>query len=115
MTQKRRVITSRLALNIRRLYRQKRRFAYTYFNNIYNTSTRVKELNKTFTAQLFETDDLFLAPDSPKTNFRLHLHSRTRDEIVDLKGFHNTVTNLPERYGEVRIPRIKFKPGYQRI
>ena len=117
MLQKKRIIISRLALNIKRFSKPKSRFTYLYFNNAYKSFTKLKnKLAALENSTHVTAADLFHEFSyQSKTGYTLPLTYRTRDDIIDSAGFHNKGTNQTFRYGEVRVPRVKFKPGYQRI
>lgn len=115
MVQKRKIITNRLVLNLRRWGGSRRRFSYTYFNNLHKFVRRVGDMNQMFTSNIFRTNDLFENNTQNQASYTPHLFTLTRDDIVDTASFYNKGTLPIDRFREVRISRVKFKPGYQRI
>lgn len=118
MIQKKRIILSRLVLNIKRFVRPKNRFNYLYFNNIYKIATKLNRQNNSILRTDLVTSDLFkpakefltTKPLTTQPNYR-----QTLEDVIDYGAFYNKGNDRTFRYGEVRVSRIKFKPGYQRI
>ena len=118
MMQRKRIIISRLALNLRRYGKTKARFTYLYFRNNFKLTSRLHNYYKAKEAGTLSTQDLFNLGDAvndPCSTPLQNFYHSTRDEIVNNDGFFNRGSSTRLRYGEVRVRRIKFKPGYQRI
>jgi len=74
---------------------------------IFNLNTYTQGLNQT--GSIFRSTAL-TSPIKPLGNFKNQLHDITNEDHFSLRGGDNSF-----KTSEVRIPRIRFKPGYQRL
>ena len=115
MIQKKKIVISRMVLNLRRYAKPKTRFTYTYFNNTYNLVTRLNKNLTTLERGTLNTLDIFTSTMPTSCVGRYSLQYHTLDEVMDQDVFYNKGNDCTFNHGEVRVPRVKFKPGYQRM
>jgi hypothetical protein len=117
MLRKRRIITHKTVYGLRKRFKTRSRFSYLFFKKLNRRSMKPLLYAKSLHSYALETSDLF-TPDALSTNRllgRMQGYELSRDEIVSTPSFYNRGPDTAFRTGEVRIPRIRFKPGYQRI
>lgn len=115
MVQKRRIVAHRNVANFNRMLRTGARFSYSYFSRFFEAAlTNVNGCNRLH-SQLIRTGDFFAQETTDSAKNLIGVYTGSRDEIVDSEAFNNRGVDPTFTIGEVRISRIKFKPGYQRI
>lgn len=117
MSRKKRIIYYRLVFKTKHFSKARKYFSTTAFN---------KELLSNYRSQIRNTaNETFLSPElfALRTNessshvslLKYENNFSSRDEILYERTFNFRGADTTFKRAEVRIPRIRFRPGYQRI
>ena len=113
MNRKKRITFYKLIHKFKHRAKNKPRYSLASFNkfflNHYKASLSAQS-NNAITDSLFTNKSL---PNKPNLNYQNYLTSR--DEILYPNNFTHRGQDLSFRWSEVKIPRVRFKPGYQRM
>jgi len=113
MNKKRRIVIHRYVSSFRRKLKKRPHFSHHYFRQnlkkFMSTSTRLA--SREFGS--IETGDIFSSP-KPSSSL-VDSYRLSRGEIVDKDSLFNRGPDYTFKRKEIRIPRVRFKPGYQRI
>ena len=92
-------------------------FSYAYFNRFFKLDLLNRiQVNLWSRIDINTTDFFATSWLSPTVNCSTYLgYTESQNELVNVNFFNNKGSDYTFTVGEVRIPRVKFKPGYQRI
>lgn len=114
MNRKKRITFYKLVYKLKHRTKNKPRYSIASFNKLlmhqYRTELTEK-INNTITESLFAKKTL---TDS-YTNLQYQNYKTSRDEILYPMNFAYRGQDTSFRWSEVKIPRVRFKPGYQRM
>jgi hypothetical protein len=114
MARKKRITFYQLVYKLKHRSKQKTHYSFASFNkffiNHYKTSLQ-NTSNISITRELFTK--LPLQQDASTLN--LPNYTASRDEILYDQNFSHRGVDLSFKRSEVRIPRVRFRPGYQRM
>jgi hypothetical protein len=104
MERKRQIFSYKLVFNRKVLIQKSHYFSPTKLKQLYNTSTYLNLLkSKTFPFSYSTTLNHFHEPSTISQDI-------LNSDIFDLRGTDQTTKRL-----EIKIPRVRFRPGYQRM
>jgi hypothetical protein len=104
MERKRQIFSYKLVFNRKVLIQKSHYFSPTKLKQLYNTSTYLNLLkSKTFPFSYSTTLNRFHEPSMISQDI-------LNSDIFDLRGTDQTTKRL-----EIKIPRVRFRPGYQRM
>ena len=114
MNRKKRITFYKLVYKLKHKAKNKPRYSLASFNKFLLGQYKVSLSNQT-NSNL--TESLFTRkPQSPiKTSLAYKNYVTSRDEILYPSNFSYRGQDPSFRWSEVRIPRVRFKPGYQRM
>ena len=114
MNRKKRITFYKLVYKLKHRAKNKPRYSLASFNklllNQYKASLTAKVSN-TITESLF----LKKTPITTYNNLKYQNYLTSRDEILYPTNFTYRGQDTSFRWSEVKIPRVRFKPGYQRM
>lgn len=110
MNRKKRIVLYKLVFNTKNKIKQKPRFSLSSFNKL---SIKQYKLSLQNSSSRSVTNIIFSKPQDTYSYFNKYAFST--DEIIYTEKFKHRGTDLSFRTSEVKIPRVRFKPGYQRI
>ena len=117
MLRKKRITLYKLVFKTKRLPKTRKFFAFTSFNKNIISNYRMNLRNRTNLynnySKLFPNCDEHQA----QKPYRLTYENNTtsQDELFYQKSFNSRGVDITNKRSEVRIPRIRFRPGYQRM
>lgn len=118
MNRKKKIIFYKLVFKINHKSKKKIFYNVAEFNKFFLKHYKIHLYNQTSSAEFGNLNTLFNArPNYHKSSFNLNYLNYTQsvDEILYEENFSHRGTDLSFRFSEVKIPRIRFKPGYQRM
>ena len=116
MARKKRIVFYQLVYKIKHKSKQKLHYSFASFNkffiNHYKTSLH-NTANASITQGLF--NGLSTATAAKNVTSSLPNYVSSRDEILYDQNFSYRGVDLSFKRSEVKIPRVRFRPGYQRM
>lgn len=116
MIKKKKIVFYKLVYKLKHRSKQKVHYSFASFNktfiNHYKTSLQNKS-NAPITRELFSK--LSTAEPQPQNASSLINYIPSRDEILYDQNFIYRGVDLSFKRTEVKIPRVRFRPGYQRM
>ena len=113
MARKKKIVFYQLIYKIKHKSKQKAYYSFNAFNksfiNHYKTSLQ-NASNAPITQELFGTNTT-----SSQNTLNLTNYVSSRDEILYNQNFSYRGVDLSFKRSEVKIPRVRFRPGYQRM
>ena len=113
MARKKRIIFYQLIYKIKHKSKQKTHYSFTSFNKFFinHYKTSLKNNSNTSTTQALFSKPAYQSSRVPSlTNY-----VSSRDEILYDQNFTYRGVDLSFKRSEVKIPRVRFRPGYQRM
>ena len=114
MNRKKRITFYKLVYKYKHKVKNKPRYSIASFNKLLLHQYKASLSNKTdnlITNSLFDKK----APTIGHSNLNYRNYLTSRDEILYPSNFTYRGQDTSFRWSEVKIPRIRFKPGYQRM
>jgi len=111
MNRKKRITLYKLVFNFKKRLKMKPRFNMSSFNKLVLNQYKVSLQNQ-LSSDKFSWENIN-TPNSNNPLYKDYLVSK--DEIIYPDYYHYRGTDLSYRTSEVKIPRVRFKPGYQRM
>ena len=114
MNRKKRITFYRLVYKFKTKMKNKPRYAISSFNKFFLKQYKYSLISKT---NQVSTNSIF-AKNNYKQNSSTMKYSNyvtSRDEILYTENFTYRGQDTSFRWSEVKIPRVRFKPGYQRM
>lgn len=113
MARKKKIVFYQLVYKLKHKSKQKAHHSFTSFNKFFVNQYKTSLQNN---ANNFITRNLFNP--SSKASRKIHSLSNyviSRDEILYNQNFAYRGVDLSFKRSEVKIPRVRFRPGYQRM
>ena len=114
MNRKKRITFYKLVYKLKHRAKNKPRYSLASFNKLLLNQYKVSltgEANNTITESLFFRK----TPTVMYSNLKYQNYLTSRDEILYPTNFTYRGQDTSFRWSEVKIPRVRFKPGYQRM
>lgn len=116
MARKKKIMFYQLVYKTKHRSKDKNYHSFASFNkffiNHYKTSLK-NNSNTNLTKGLFSK--LFTTTDPQLKSLELQNYVSSRDEVMYDQNFSHRGVDLSFKISEVKIPRIRFRPGYQRM
>lgn len=117
MNRKKRITFYKLVYKIKHKAKQRPRYTLSSFNKFFLNhykSSLYNTANNLMTHDLFSTKQSGLG-DLDQQHLDLKGYNVPKEEILYTENFKHRGQDLSFRWSEVKIPRVRFRPGYQRM
>lgn len=117
MNRKKRITFYKLVYKVKHKIKERPRYSLSSFNKFFlrqYKSTLANDANNLLTQDLFSTCKEGLGNLSQQ-HLTLQNYALAQDEIMYSENFKHRGQDLSFRWTEVKIPRVRFRPGYQRM
>ena len=117
MNRKKRITFYKLVYKVKHKVKERPRYSLSSFNKFFlrqYKSTLANASNNLLTQDLFSTRKEGLGNLSQQ-HLALQNYELSQDEIMYSENFKHRGQDLSFRWTEVKIPRVRFRPGYQRM
>ena len=111
MNRKKRITFFKLVFKVKHKSKQKSYYSFSSFNKLF--LNWYKDSTQNNTVGLYPGQPAH--GHKPHTNLIYSGYTTTRDEIIYEEDFKFKGIDMSFKLSEVKIPRIRFRPGYQRM
>jgi hypothetical protein len=111
MNRKKRITFFKLVHKTKHKSKNKSYFSFASFNKLFLNWHRDAAQNNTNQNPVFDATPF----QGPRIDLKYCGYTPVRDEILYDKDFKYRGVDMSFKLSEVKIPRIRFKPGYQRM
>lgn len=116
MARKKRIVFYQLVYKVKHKSKQRSHYSFASFNksliNQYRISLKNKS-NRSIIGELFKGSHFQTS--SSCSSYGFENYTLSRDEILYTQNFSHRGVDLSFKRSEVKIPRVRFRPGYQRM